>query len=160
MTWVNVPFCTRVGTFTSFNTTEVVPEIHTSHKLRPFFVVPLQVMVQKPRHYFTSFSHKKISPVQYANETGLGRDFFGDYSSRKNNSRKCHVTFLRKPRKNTYRKRELRGLTNRKNPNLEKPGGRVALPKLVPHAKCEKSCDIGQQENKLCNCVCLSGEGI
>ena len=62
--------------------------------------------------------------------------------------------------RNTYWKRELRGLTNRKNPNLEKPGGRVALPKLAPHAKCEKSCDIGQQENKLCNCVCLSGEGI
>ena len=64
--------------------------------------------------------------------------------------------------RNTYWKRELRGLTNRKNPNLEKPGGRVALPKLAPHAKCEKSCDIGQQENKLCkcNCVCLRGEGI
>ncbi len=80
-TWDRLPFCTRVGTLTSFRTTEVVPERQTSKREILWHLSLFCKNSTRPR-IFHIYGHTPLSSteltgsllgqkVQYANETAL-----------------------------------------------------------------------------------------
>ena len=152
MTWVNVPFCTIVGTFTSFNTTEVVPEIHTSHKLGTFFGRPVRIllhfMVQKPRHYLW-----RKNSVQYANETGLGRFLFLVIILTKiipgNVTLHTRIKYVLENVRRRKGGLEYYSSTNRQNPNLENQGAGRSLPNLCSMQSVKNHAILVRTKNKL-----------
>ena len=136
MTWVTVPFCTIVGTFTSFKTTEVVPEIHTSHKLSTF-LSPLLFCTL----WFRKPDKKPTDPDMLIFWTW--QIFFFTFL----------VIFLWKIIPGNVTLHSIKYVSENVRytgkggwkPQPRKPGGGS----LAKHAKCEKSCDIGQNHQKI-----------